>query len=584
MQFAERSRDLYEQIPGYPQPPLIPLPAPGDLSPFQEFGIKPGKFSDWVTRTAVRLSGFYAFQTMLPAQIETLLRRVNIRGPALYAPVVAAAIALRDDPRQPTPFQRAALLLQAMRSLHHDVMTAQLPPDTVSDDVLEMGQYPNLFAASFIFEDGRPRIFKSTAVSPIAVVVEGRIYVLDLDAGGSTATPAAWAATLAAIARQSQDQGPAQDAPGLLTAASDATQRAAFPQLIKNPANAQSLTTLRHTLVTLCLDLESHPSTLAEALYLAHSGNPRNRWQHASVQIVVFGNGKACLICNFNAYLDGNVMMRAGAELQRRAENYDLPEETAVVAPPSTPLTWEIPPETLTQAQADVEHVLDRQQATFTLPAIGANFFRRHGLAPVPTFVVALEMAVQRLLERPATITQFLAMSKYRCMDLVMANVATPEVVQAARRLSDPTVQGAEALRILQAAEVSQRKASQAARRHLPLDDMLPLFFSTLSGWRERRATLTLRAALLLLHATGNLRREQRQILISHPAIYPETPLVGRPGARLPYVKYFGLHYQIFADEIVVTMMPALAWDIPNEQVVTAIGDALKQIQAHLRK
>lgn len=93
---------------------------------------------------------------------------------------------------------------------------------------------------------------------------------------------------------------------------------------------------------------------------------------------------------------------------------------------------------------------------------------------------------------------------------------------------------------------------------------------------------LTLQAALLLLHATGNLKREQRQILISHPAIYPETPLVGRPGARLPYVKYFGLHYQIFAEEIVITMMPALAWDITNEQVVTAVADALKQIQALL--
>jgi hypothetical protein len=74
------------------------------------------------------------------------------------------------------------------------------------------------------------------------------------------------------------------------------------------------------------------------------------------------------------------------------------------------------------------------------------------------------------------------------------------------------------------------------------------------------------------------MQRSRREILISHPEIYPEIPVVGRPGIRLPYVKYFGLHYQILPQRIVITLMPSVTWTIPNTQVVAELKAALDAI------
>jgi hypothetical protein len=83
--------------------------------------------------------------------------------------------------------------------------------------------------------------------------------------------------------------------------------------------NRESLYALRHSFLTLCLDLDSYPLSDAEVAFEGHSGNSGNRWFHSSLQLVVFGNAKACAICNFSTYLDGNTMMRAASELQKRA-------------------------------------------------------------------------------------------------------------------------------------------------------------------------------------------------------------------------------------------------------------------------
>jgi hypothetical protein len=71
----------------------------------------------------------------------------------------------------------------------------------------------------------------------------------------------------------------------------------------------------------------------------------------------------------------------------------------------------------------------------------------------------------------------------------------------------------------------------------------------------------------------------RQEVLISHPKIYPEIPVVGRPGIRLPYVDYFGLHYQIMADQIVVTMMPSVNWTVPNVEFVAELRANLMKIQ-----
>ena len=40
MDNSERTRDLYEQIEGYPKPPLLPFPEPGGLDIFENVGMR----------------------------------------------------------------------------------------------------------------------------------------------------------------------------------------------------------------------------------------------------------------------------------------------------------------------------------------------------------------------------------------------------------------------------------------------------------------------------------------------------------------------------------------------------------------
>ena len=93
-----------------------------------------------------------------------------------------------------------------------------------------------------------------------------------------------------------------------------------------------------------------------------------------------------------------------------------------------------------------------------------------------------------------------------------------------------------------------------------------------------RRLRRGLLAAAAALAAVGALPRER--IILSHPEIFPEVALLGRPGVRLPYVSHFGLHYQMFADRIVLTMMPGKKWTSANDRFVEAVEAALREVIA----
>jgi len=571
---GERTRDIYERVGGYPQPPLVPLPEFGDLSSLERLGIRLTPTSRRIVRAAIALTGFGAFWRRMPEGLETLLRRTNLRGPGLFAPVISATLALADDSRPLSPFERAATLVLGARSLYDDLKAGRLPADERDGQPLEMGQYPNLFSTSLIVEGKQPRVFKSTSTSQITVMSGGRIWLLE----GGEATLRQLSEALAAIAGPATERpgGEQELSPAILTSAGHLLQLRIWPRLQSIPRNAESLAALRHSFLAICLDLDAAPATHAEAALLAHSGNPGNRWQHSSLQLVVFGNARACAVCNFSAYLDGNTMMRGASEIQRRAAACPLQETKPEKAlPPASRLEWVLRREDLERAQASLRPLLDRQQATFEITGIGKDFFDAHGLPAVPAFVVALQRAANRLTGQRPRITQFLSMSRYRAMDLTTAEVTTPEVLEFVERWDRDA-----SLALLRQAIDSQTRECRKARRYLNLFEMFALFLN--SGTRAQRLyrSWIAGAAALLLRRLGFMQRSRREILISHPEIYPEIPVVGRPGIRLPYVKYFGLHYQILPQRIVITLMPSVTWTIPNTQVVAELKAALDALRS----
>lgn len=590
MEPNERTTDVYEQISAYPKPPLVPLPKLAELDGLlTDLGQPRGTVARALTDITLSLTGFRPFLRDLPSRIEQLLRGSNLRLPGLFAPVIAATLALEDDPRRLDPLTRAATLVCAARRFHADLMAGKLPPDTYRGETLEMGQYPNFFSTHQIIEGKSTRLFKSTQCSQINVMVNGQMYLLHIgEADAELSVPQIAAGLVEIVARASQEKpGPGQRSPALLTAALNPTQYRGFGVLQQRPNNRASLAALRHTFLTVCLDLEEQPESHAAAARDAHSRHLDNRWFHASLQFVVFGNARACAVCSFTAYLDGNTMMRGGAEFQRRAAAWpteDASPRPAASLPAATKLNWEVPEPLLAQAQRDIKFVLDDQPATFEITDFGRTWLANHGADAVSTFILALQMTANRLVGRPARITQFVTMSRYRCTDLTTAMVSTPEVLRFAEAAASATTSPGPAAALFQEAISSQTREVRAARKFLGL----PIVFNLLIQSRRGAAQLLTAAAFMirarLLQRLGLYKDWERQILVSHPEIYPEIPIVGRPGIRIPYVKHFGLHYQIWADKIVITLMPGLKWSTPNETLITELRSDLLQMRDMLEE
>lgn len=578
----ERSRDVYENISAYPKAPLVPLPDLSDPQSYRSFVGKITPFSLFIGRSILRLIGLKRDYPEFTKNIESAMRSANTRLPGLYAPVISASLALADDPRIADPLWRAASLIAGARSLCMDLFSGRLPPDTLKGQPLEMGQYPNLFATGLVIENGQARMYKSTHFEKINLVLGGRYFQLDL---GSLEVGASIEQMRQALQRLVETFGPdaiprEENSPGYLTASADRTQFQAFTQIAALPQNRSSLQAIRHSLLTVCLDLDHSPKSAAEATRLAQAGNIGNRWYHSSLQVVIFGNGKACLICNFTCYLDGNVMMRGGAEIQNRGASWPLPigaEPQAVLAEPIR-LEWDIAPELLELANKDIQAVLDDQPATYTIEGFGREFFNERNLQAVPIFTVALEMAARRLTGAMPTIAQFLTMSRYRCTDMTIQKVTTPEVVACVEKLDVTDPDKTQVIPLLQQAIASQSEATQQARNQLTLTDLATTYMLSLPKARRRKAMLFYFLGMVTLKKLGYFEGLRTEILISHPEIYPQIPVIGRPGVRLPYAKLFGLHYQIFNDKTVVTFMPSTTWNIPNQQLAQTINDCAQKI------
>lgn len=84
--------------------------------------------------------------------------------------------------------------------------------------------------------------------------------------------------------------------------------------------------------------------------------------------------------------------------------------------------------------------------------------------------------------------------------------------------------------------------------------------------------------SILLLRMLGMFDLLNRDVIVSHPQNFSEVPIVGRPGIRLPYIKYLGLHYHLLEDRIRITLMPSVSFKIPNEKIIETLNHNLKNL------
>jgi len=582
MDLNMRSTDVYEEIGGYVKPPIVPLPEIDNIDSLKYLGLKINKRSKQIVKSAMILSGFRSFQKKLPETIEHHLRTNNLRLPGLYMPAISASLALADDPRHLTALERAATLIFAVRNLYDDLIAGRLPQDKYRDQVLEMGQYPNVYATSIIIDGKNVRMFKSKVTTQITVIVARRFYILEIENYNDVEQIRE---ALAAIIQNANNHKleAHKHSPGILTAATNETQLSVFNRIKKIQVNADSLDVLKHSFFTLCLEIDNHPSSYADAAFVTHGTNFENRWFHSSLQLVVYGNSKAVAICNFTTYLDGNTMMRTVSEIQKRAALCSFATSDGMhkkSLPPARELHWNINERAIWKAYKDVQILRDNQQATFEITEIGSSYFAAHKTQSIPAFILALQLAVKRLTGKIIKIEQFLTMTKYRCMDLTTAVITTQEVEEFIKHLEGNDVQQAKAFELLMTAIQSQAEVARIARSQLKLGLIITFYLRSLKRAKAFYAKAVLFFAALIIRLTGSMKSiPGGEIIVSHPDIFPEVPVVGRPAIRLPYVKYFGLHYQIYSEKIVITMMPGLTWKIPNTEFIFVLRECLQKIQ-----
>ncbi|RPH97161.1 MAG: hypothetical protein EHM72_13925, partial [Calditrichaeota bacterium] len=512
----ERSLDLYEQIPGYIQAAPIPIPEINTATIEKKLDLKLNRLTRLLVTMALYGTGFKSFSKNIPEKLEQLQRKVNLRGPMLFAPVVSATLALKDDSRIRSMIDRAITLALGAYDLYQAVWSAQLSPDYVKGDICEMGQYPNFFSTSITFENNRPRIFKSSKINQLTVIAANRIFILEITDWESTSIQSQLRSGLNRILEQvrvSQRQDEFHT-PAMLTAANDITQYQGFREIIKNPLNAASLEALRHSFFTLCFDIDEMPKTYADAIYRAHRLNFANRWNHSSYQLVVFKNFKACAICNFSTYLDGNTMVHGIAEIQKRASTkiIDIPDRSIRATPAIKELGWNFEKSIVESAQNSIHSILDDQKATFTIRGIGEHFFKCHGCKAVPAFVIALQTAVKRLTGEIIPITQFLSISKYRCMDLTTCGVTTEEMQQFINYFDAVNFDN-RALDLFHKAIQSQIKKMQDARKSMPIDDLISYYIQSRKKIKRLYVVICFGLLFRILRKAGALKSMRRNIV-----------------------------------------------------------------------
>jgi hypothetical protein len=578
---GERTKELFEKIEGFPEAELLPE----ESFDYRSVLSKMAPRHRAIFNLYFKLSGFISFNKQLSQNFGKFASSIDLKGGALYSPVISATIALCSDSRNLSAVERAAMLICGTIELKNDLFSGKLSPDFDKGRPLEMGQYPNLFATSQIVESKKARLYKSDLKDQITVISNGNFYILDLTNIDCAKDLNIVIYNLKEIVFDSKTNNAAGFlSPGVITAANNPVQIRIFNKLIKKEVNRSSLRLLRESLFTVCLDIDSYPETYEEAAKIAHSENQFNRWFHSSLQLVVFGNSKAGIIINFSANIGGNNMMRAASEIYKRSQLYKnhSHSRTDKIEPVRfKKLLWEIDKEQIKNAEISLNKIKDHDNdsATFNIEQIGIRNFPNYEKQIVPIFVLALHSASKIFINHHPGIIQFLTTSRYRYMDLTRPNVTTDEAMDFIDYIGRESFDVEQAKEKLSAALESQLRKMRESRRQITINEQISYFIMTRKGLSKIYNNILHWIRIILLWLTGFFKLNKTEIIISHPQIFKEAPIIGRPGIRIPYAKYFGLHYQIMEGNITVTMMPGINWMISNEKFIRELENQLKKIE-----
>lgn len=573
-----RTKAIFEELLHYQKPPLIEKSAidVAEYSKNENLSLT----QKFMLNLYLKFSGYNRNLESFYQQLESLLCNNDKKSGALFAPVVSATISLKDDENISNPFHRAATLIIAAKSIYDDLCSGDLEADKYNDQILEMGQYPNCFSTCQLIEDGKVKLYKGTKSDFIIVIVNEKYYKLSISDINSNSIK-----TLKNAFEQINNHSKSYNnknyySPGTLTCGKNKTQIKIFSELLQIEENKNSYNIIKDSFFVLCLDLKESPQGKEELLKQAHINNPPNRWYHSSLQIVVTGNAKAACVCNFSNSLSGNVMIRLADELYFRSreislamknQNQELNLEFDI-------LNWSVKNEDIKKVEQELAPFLDNQKSTFSIPVFNSKLLTKYNFKSVPAFMIVLQKTINEFLNLSPSIYQFVSMSKYRCMDLTVQNITTEEVQRFITNWENELVPVNEKVKQLREAVTSQQEKLRMARKSFPILEILQLNLKTYKGISFLYRYVLFALLVNYFVITGYFKKIGREILVSHPKISEGVTCIGRPGVKIPYAKYFGMHYQIFDEEIVITMMPGLDWKISNKDLMDKLSKNIAEL------
>ena len=137
-----------------------------DLSLFAAFKLKNNAFAHSLLNVGLSASGLRQFvHTQKPDDLEAILRVTNLRLPGLFAPVFSQPLPCSTTPVPSLLSSAPRPCVFGVHSLYRSIHAAELEADRRRDQILEMGQYPNLFSTSLII-DGDSRGSSKAFSSP----------------------------------------------------------------------------------------------------------------------------------------------------------------------------------------------------------------------------------------------------------------------------------------------------------------------------------------------------------------------------------------------------------------------------------
>ena len=326
---------------------------------------------------------------------------------------VSWPVLLEDDPAEPSMIARATALLAAALEIHRDLRSGAYPRDADGGQPLEMMQYRNLFSTSRLPRQGCDDLVHAPPASHVAVMARGWVYRVPVEGRDLAALRTELEGVLADARRR--PPGPSSSF-GVLTAAPREEWAATRARLLQDPANRAGVEMMEGALLLLCLDEESAPATLGDAMRLVRDGNLDNRWCDRSLQLVVFGNGRAGFSVEHSA-VDGDPAARFGAALHARAAKLQVPRGPDGGAVELTRVDWKVDEPlmaALTRAHEHAGRMLHgREVLTERIPELGtASLGTRGHLGAL--IQIAIQLACAKTLGKLVTMVEPVQTRRFR--------------------------------------------------------------------------------------------------------------------------------------------------------------------------